>query len=62
MNKETGYVPTIVGTTFDDNGELMEMETLDPREESNIVSTEDGLVRKWDTLSEEQKDGIRAQR
>jgi hypothetical protein len=43
---EHGFVPTVTGYSTKDG--YLELETLDPKIESNLVSTEDGLKRRRD--------------
>lgn len=50
-------LPTIDGHHYE-NGQLV-LETIDESESSNLVSTEDGLVRYGETLTEEQQEKLR---
>ncbi len=43
---ENGFMPTVTG--YSTKGDVLELVTLDPSEESNLISTTDGLKRKRD--------------
>jgi hypothetical protein len=50
---ETGFIPTV--ETVKREGSSLVFETIDPREETNIVSTEEGLKRKAEFMTEQQE-------
>jgi hypothetical protein len=50
---EDGFIPTIENVRHEE-GTLV-LETIDPREKTNIVSTDEGLKRKAHFLTDEQK-------
>lgn len=54
MNRETGFVPTVVDSRTE--GDELILETLDPREETDFFT--DPLERVGDTLTEEQQDKL----
>ena len=60
MNGDGNFVPTVTqhGKTL--RGRVV-LETLDPREERDIVLTDDGPVRRTEILSEEQQEQIALQ-
>lgn len=49
-------MPTIEGHHYE-GGQLV-LETIDESESSNLVSTDDGLVRYGETLTEEQREKL----
>jgi hypothetical protein len=49
-------MPTIEGHHYE-GGQLV-LETIDAREDTNLISTEDGLVRCGETLTEEQQEKL----
>lgn len=50
---ERGFIPT-VETVKKEDGTLV-FETIDPREETNIVSTTNGLKRKANFMTDQQE-------
>lgn len=52
---ENGFVPTVTSVSW--QGDTLVMETLDSREETDLVGLPgEPLQRKGDTVSEEQKE------
>ncbi len=51
---DRGFIPTVTGS-HEEGGTLV-LETLDNREETDLVSTGDGLKRRGDMMTEEQKE------
>jgi hypothetical protein len=60
MNGNESFVPTVTGHGETLRGRTV-LETLDPREERDIVLTDDGPVRRTEILSEEQQEQIALQ-
>lgn len=52
---ENGFIPTVEDHTI--SGDTIILETIDPRESTNLVSVSDeDLTRVGDNLTEEQKE------
>lgn len=49
-------LPTIEGHHYE-GGQLV-LETIDSREDTNLISTDEGLVRYGETLTEEQQEKL----
>jgi hypothetical protein len=53
---ETGFVPTVTGHSRSSGG--LVLETLDSREATDLVRTEDGLERVGDLVTAEQQEQL----
>lgn len=52
----TTVFPTVTNHSYE--GDTLVLETLDPRPETNLVSTDDGLVRAGELVSDEQQEQL----
>jgi hypothetical protein len=48
-----GFIPTVENVTREDG--VLVMETIDPREKTDLVRTEDGLARRAEFMTTEQE-------